>query len=140
MELLQQTLQQYGAEGFDDSEAFEDLVDWFEQAEDEAEMDLALPVITGFAIRSLARPLARQAGGSLPRPVRQQLVRGATQAARTLVNQQGPQAVRALPRIARSVARAVARQPARPVPQAARAATRSVQRRVQQVAARPGLY
>jgi hypothetical protein len=117
-------LQQYTAQGFDEMEAFEDLADWFA----EEEMDEALPVLAGLAARTLVRPLVRRAAGQVGRPIARQLVRGATQAARTLIQRRGPRAVRALPRIARSVARTAVRRrlPVTALPQAVRRAAARV--------------
>ena len=74
----------------------------------------ALPIAAGLAARTMTRGRAAR----LPVAARRNLVRGAVQAGRTLVQRGGPRAVRALPRIARSVGRtAVARRtPVRAVP------------------------
>ncbi len=117
-------LQQQAGQGADELELFEDLADWFE----EEEADEALPVLAGIAARAAVRPLIRRTGALLGRTAGRQLVRGAVQAARTLVSRQGPRAVRALPRIARSVGRAAARRGLRPtvVPVAMRRAAARV--------------
>jgi len=98
-------LQQYAAQGLDEYDAFVDMVD----ALAEEEMEVAIPVLGGMAARTLVRPLVRRIDVPLARPVARQLVRGAAQAARALVRQQGPQAVRALPRLARGLARTAER-------------------------------
>jgi ABC-type transporter Mla subunit MlaD len=106
--LLQQLmplLQQYAAQGFDELDALEDLADLFA----EEEMDEALPVIGAIAARAAVRPLLRTAAARLSRPLRQQLVRSGTQAARTLARRQGAAAVRALSPIARQVGRTAVR-------------------------------
>lgn len=106
--LLQQLLpllQQYATQGFDELDALEDLADLFA----EEEMDEALPVIGAIAARAAVSPLLRTTAARLSRPVRQQLVRSGTQAARTLARRQGPAAVRALSPIARQVGQTAAR-------------------------------
>jgi hypothetical protein len=60
-----------------------------------------LPVVSAIATRTLVR----RAGPTLPPAARRAAVRTVTQAARTLVNRQGPAAIRALPRVVRSVRR-----------------------------------
>ncbi|MBU3056554.1 hypothetical protein [Pseudomonas indica] len=132
--LLQQLvpiLQQYQAQGFDELDAFEDMADWLA----EEDFDGALPVLGGLAARVLVRPvLQRAAGAGIAQPLRQQLVRSSTQAARTLVNRQGPQAMRALPRLAQGVARTAQRHhtPTRALP-------RAIRQTASQLAARPQL-
>ncbi|MDH4555942.1 hypothetical protein E8F11_12295 [Pseudomonas sp. BN417] len=132
--LLQQLvpiLQQYQAQGVDELDAFEDMADWLA----EEDFDGALPVLGGLAARVLVRPvLQRAAGAGIAQPLRRQLVRSATQAARTLAQRRGPQAVRALPRLAQGVARTAQR---RQTP--ARALPRAIRRTASQVAARPQL-
>jgi hypothetical protein len=94
-------LRQYAAYRCDEAEAFEDLADWFAEEESYA----ALPVLGAMAARTLVRPLARRAAARLTYPEACALVRGATQAARTLIRSRGGHAVRALPDITRSVMR-----------------------------------
>lgn len=123
-------LQRHAAQGSNETELFEDLGDWFE---DEG-VDEALPVLAGVAARAAVRPLVRRTGSVVSRAAGRQVVRSATQAARTLVRRQGAQAVRALPRIARSVGRAAARWNARPG-----AVASALRRTAARVAARPAL-
>jgi len=101
------------ADGADEFEAVDELVD---MAEDE-DIDAAAPVIAGLTIRRVMPAVSR-----LPRPARRQLVRGVSQATRTLARRQGPQAVRAVPRIVRTAQRAVRQRriPARALPQVVR--------------------
>jgi hypothetical protein len=143
--LLQQLLpmlQQHAAQGASEMDVFEDLADWFEQED----ADEALPVLAGVAARAALRPLIRRGGARAGRAVSRQIVRGATQAARSLVNRQGPQAVRALRPIARSVGRAAVRRGMRPaaLPGAIRqtaarvAAQPALARRLSQTAMRTG--
>ncbi len=127
---LMPLLQQYAAQGFDEMDALEDLADQFA----EEDLDEALPILAGVAARAAVRPVLRRTAAQLSRPVRRQMVRATTQAARTLVRRQGPRAVRALPRIAQSVGRTAARRRVPPsrLPQAIRSTTA-------RVAARPTL-
>jgi hypothetical protein len=131
--LLQQLLpllQQYAAQGFDELDALEDISEVFA----EEEMDEALPVIGAIAARAAVSPLLRTTAARLSRPVRQQLVRSGTQAARTLARRQGPAAVRALSPIASQVGQTAARRGlgARSLPSALRSTTA-------RVAARPAM-
>jgi hypothetical protein len=84
--------------------------------------------------RTALRPVLRRAVGRVSRPLRRQLVRSATQAARTLVRQRGPRALRALPRVAQSVGRTAVRRGLRPT-----ALPQAIRRTAAQVAARPAL-
>lgn len=117
-------LQQWSQQGADEFDALEDLADWFA----EEDLDEALPVLAGLAARAVLRPALRRVATQLSTPVRRQLVRSATQAARTLVSRQGPQALRALPRIVQSIGRAAARRRLRPatLPRAIRQTTARV--------------
>ena len=131
--LLQQMmpiLQQHMQQGVNEADLFEDLADWFE----EEHADAALPIIAGVAARAALRPIVRQGAGMLSRQVRRQVVRRATQAARQLVNRQGPRAVRALNAISRSVGRAAVRSGVRPA-----AVPAAIQRTTARVVARPAL-
>ena len=100
------------ADEADEFEAFDEMMDF---AEDEDAIDASAPVIAGLAIRTAIPGVAR-----LPRTTRRQLVRGVSQAVRTVARRQGPQAARAIPQIVRSVQRTVQRRglPARTLPQA----------------------
>jgi hypothetical protein len=64
----------------------------------------ALPVVAGLA----ARTVVQNRGAAMPAAQRQQAAKAVTQAAKTLVQNGGPQAIRALPRIAKSVRRTAA--------------------------------
>ncbi len=112
------------AEGASEEEAMDAF------AELAAMDESAIPVIAGFA----ARTLLRGRGAAIPLAARRRLVHGMTSTARRLVRRSGPRAVRALPRIVRSVRRtaAVRRTPVRAMP-------RVVQRTAARVARRPGL-
>ncbi len=112
IELLQQILailNQHLVEA-NESELFEDLADWFEQEE----ADAALPVLSGIAAREALMPLIRKSGVKGVRELSRQLVKGASHAARTLINNQGPGAVRALAPIGRSIGRTAARKGLKP--------------------------
>ena len=102
------------ADGADEFEAVDELVD---MAETEDNIDAAAPVIAGLTLRRVMPGVSR-----LPRATRRQLVRGVSQATRTLVRRQGPQAARAVPRIVRTAQRAVRQRriPARALPQVVR--------------------
>jgi hypothetical protein len=105
--LLQQLLpllRQYAAQGFDEVDALEDLTEQFA----EEDMDEALPVLGALAARTLIKPWLARTAASLSRPVKQQLIRSATQAARTLMRR-SPTALRTLPKIARTVGKTAAR-------------------------------
>ncbi len=120
------------ADGADEFEAIDELVDTW----DEDSIDAAAPVIAGLTIRRVMPGVSR-----MPRQARRQLVRGVTQATRTVVRRQGAPAARAVPRIVRSAQRAVRQRqlPARAVPQAVRRAAVRVARspRAAQQLARP---
>jgi hypothetical protein len=115
-------LGQLMADGASDEEALEAM------AEVAARNRRAIPIVAGLAVRSIAR----QATPRMPLRQRQQMVRQATNAVRTLVQRRGPQAARAIPRIARSVRRTAA---TRGTPPAARA--RVLQRTARRVASNP---
>lgn len=131
--LLQQLLpllRQHAALGADEAELFEDLADWYEQEQ----ADQALPVLAGVAARAALRPLLRRGGAAAARAAARQIVRGATQAARTLIQRQGPRAVRALGPIGRSVGRAAQRNNLRPA-----ALPGAIRQTAARVAAQPAL-
>jgi hypothetical protein len=90
----------------------------------------ALPIVAGLA----ARTVLKNKGAAMSPGQRQQAVRTATNAARTLVNQGGAKAIRALPRVAKSVRRATA---AKGTPAALR--PRVLQRTAARVAQNPAL-
>lgn len=119
------------AQGSDEEEVTDEMLDWFAEDEDS---DAALPLIAGLAARAVARPLLRAGARRLGRPIAGQLLRGATSAARSLVQSQGRRAVRALAPIARSVGRVAVRRgtPPRQLP-------RAVAQTARQVAAQPAL-
>ncbi len=109
---------------------FEDMADWFEQEN----ADEALPVLAGVAARAALRPLVRGGGAKTGQAVRRQIVRGATQAARSLINRQGPQAVRALRPLATSVGRVAVRRGMNPA-----ALPGAIRQAAARVAAQPAL-
>ncbi|MGZ8190290.1 MAG: hypothetical protein ACXWTS_03575 [Methylococcaceae bacterium] len=123
-------LQQHAAQGTNEMDMFEDLVDWFEQEE----ADEALPIVAGIAARSALRPVIRRGRTTVGRAVNRQIVRGATQAVQNLTRQQGPQAVRALRPIAASIGRVAARRGMRPT-----ALPNAIRRATARVAAQPAL-
>jgi hypothetical protein len=86
------------ADGGDEFDALEDL---FDLAEDEDAIDAAAPIIAGLTVRQRMPGVAR----ATPQ-VRRQMVRGVTQATRTLARRQGPQAARAVPGVVQTVQRA----------------------------------
>jgi hypothetical protein len=111
-------LRQYVAYGCDEREALEDLADWFIEEGSFA----TLPILGGVAARTLVRPLMHRAGITLSHLEACALVRGATQAGRSLIRTGGRQALRALPDITRSVLRTALRQrlPIKALPDALR--------------------
>ncbi|MBV8773873.1 MAG: hypothetical protein JO166_16325 [Deltaproteobacteria bacterium] len=115
------------ADGADEFEAIDELVDL---AEDEDTIDAAAPLIAGLTLRKVMPGVSR-----LPRPARRQLVRGVSQATRTLARRQGPQAARAVPRIVRSAQRAVRQRriPARAIPRLVRRTAARVSRSPQAI-------
>ena len=115
------------ADGADEFEAVDELVDL---AEDEGSIDAAAPVIAGLTLRRVMPGVSR-----LPRTTRRQLVRGVSQATRTLARRQGPAAARAVPRIVRTAQRAVRQRriPARALPQVVRRTAARVARSPQAV-------
>jgi hypothetical protein len=121
-------LRQYASYGCDETEALEDLADWFAEEESYA----VLPVLGAMAARTLVRPLIRRADTRLTQPEACALVRGATQAVRALIRAGGGQALCALPGITRGVLRTALRQrlPVKALPDALR-------RTVEQVAPKP---
>lgn len=100
------------ADGADEFEAMDSLADQLDQLDN---LDAAAPVVAALALR---RTMPRV--GQLPRATRQQLVRGVTQATRTLARTQGAQGVRAVPRIVQNAQRSVRQRriPARALPRA----------------------
>jgi hypothetical protein len=111
------------ADGADESEALEDLFDYAETED----VDAAAPVIAGLALRQRMPGLARA-----PRNVRRQVVRGVTQATRTLTGRQGPAAARVVPALVQRVQRGVQRRAIPP-----RQAGAAVQRIAQRIARNP---
>jgi hypothetical protein len=111
------------ADGADEFEVFDDLVDGL----DEDSIDAAAPLLAGMVVRRTLPVMAR----ATPQ-VRRAVVSGVAQAVRTAARRQGPPAARAVARAVRA---------ARPLIQrgrvAPRAAARIVQRVAQQVAQRP---
>jgi hypothetical protein len=111
------------ADGADEFEAFEEMVDF---AEEEDAVDAAAPALATLAIHNaMPREAAR-----LSQPARRQLIRTTTQATQALARQQGPQAARAITPILQQARRAVRqrRLPARALPQAVQQISRSVLR------------
>jgi hypothetical protein len=104
------------ADGADEFEAIDELVDLVEDEGDDS-IDAAAPIVAGLALRRLVPGVSR-----IARPQRRQLVRGVSQATRTLVRRHGPRAARAVPRIVRGAQRAVRQRriPGRALPQAVR--------------------
>jgi hypothetical protein len=100
------------ADGADEMDLLDELTDQFE---DGGDLDAAAPVLAALSIR---RTMPRV--GQLSRTTRQRLVRGVTQATRTLARTQGAQGVRATARILQNVQRSVRQQriPARALPRA----------------------
>lgn len=88
-------LREYSVYHCDEAEALEDMTDRF-ATED---LDAALSVLGGIAARTLLLPLMRRAAARLPLSTACELVRGATQAARILIQRGGTQAVQALPHV-----------------------------------------
>jgi hypothetical protein len=111
------------ADGADEFEAFEEMVDF---AEEEDAVDAAAPALATLAIHNaMPREAAR-----LSQPARRQLIRTTTQATQALARQQGPQAARAITPILQQARRAVRqrRLPPRALPQAVQQISRSVLR------------
>ena len=75
----------------------------------EDDLDEVLPVLAGLAVRALLEP-QRGRGRGLTEAARLELVRGAADAARTLVATRGRRGVLSLPNVLRSAAREVVRQ------------------------------
>lgn len=111
------------ADGADEFEAFDDLVDGL----DEDAIDAAAPVLAGMVLRRAVPAVARAAA-----PVRRAAVRSVTRAVRQAVRRQGPPAARAVARAVRATRRVTQ---ARRMPP--RAAARVVQRAAQTVARQP---
>jgi hypothetical protein len=107
------------ADGADEFEAIDQLVDEY----DDDAIDAAAPLLAGMTLRRVMPQVAR-----LPVQARRQLVRGVTQATRTLVRQQGAPAARAAARIVQTAQRAVRQRqmPPRAVPRAVRRAAQRV--------------
>jgi hypothetical protein len=91
-------LQQYARQNFDEMEALENLVQLSKE-----ELDAATPLLGGFAVRTIVRPIQQRSVRPLTSQTRHQLVRSGTQATRNLARRCGPQAVRALPKIAQGI-------------------------------------
>jgi hypothetical protein len=100
------------ADGADEFEAFDDLIDL---AEDEDNIDAAAPIAAGLAVRKLMPAVSR-----LPRPQRRQIVKAVSRAIRTVAHHHGPRAARAVPKLVKHVQRAVRqhRIPGRALPRA----------------------
>ncbi|HWP20752.1 MAG TPA: hypothetical protein VNO84_16605 [Burkholderiaceae bacterium] len=111
------------ADGADEYEAFDELVDGL----DEDGIDAAAPVLAGMVLRRAVPAVARAAA-----PVRRAAVHGVTQAVRQAVRRQGPPAARAVARAVRATRRVVQQRRMPP-----RAAARVVRTAAQQVARRP---
>ncbi|RTL17930.1 MAG: hypothetical protein EKK52_15565 [Burkholderiales bacterium] len=114
------------ADGADEFEAFDEFVDGL----DEDGIDAAAPVLAGMVIRRALPSVARAAA-----PVRRAAVRAVSQAVRSAVRRQGPQAARAVARAVTATRRIVQRRnlPARQAVQAVRNVTRQVAARPQAV-------
>lgn len=123
-------LQRYAAQDANEMDMFEELADLFEQEN----MDEALTILGGVVARVALRPLVEGNGAMAGQTVSRQIVRGATQAARNLVNRQGSQAVRALRPIAISVGRVAVRRGMKPS-----ALPRAIRQAAATVAAQPAL-
>lgn len=111
------------ADGADEFEAIDQLVDEY----DDDAIDAAAPLIAGMTLRRVMPNVAR-----MPVQARRQLVRGLTQATRSLVRQQGAPAVRAAARIVQTAQRAVRERQMAP-----RAVPRAVRRAAQRIAQTP---
>jgi hypothetical protein len=100
------------ADGADEFEAFDDLIDL---AEDEDNIDAAAPIAAGLAVRKLMPAVSR-----LPRHQRRQIVKSVSRAIRTIARHHGPRAARAVPKVIAHVQRAVRhhRIPGRALPRA----------------------
>ena len=86
------------ADGADDFEAFDDLVDGM----DEDGIDAAAPVLAGMLVRRAVPAITRA-----PAPVRKAAVKGVTKAVRKAVRRQGPPAAKAVARAVRATRRVV---------------------------------
>ncbi|ANQ85634.1 hypothetical protein dqs_2604 [Azoarcus olearius] len=111
------------ADGADEFEAFDELVDGL----DDDAIDAAAPVLAGMVIRRAVPQVARAAA-----PVRRAAVRSVAQAVRTAARRQGPPAARAVARAVTATRRVVQGRGLPP-----RAAARVVQRAARQVARQP---
>jgi hypothetical protein len=114
------------ADGADEFEAFDDLVDGL----DEDGIDAAAPVLAGMIVRRALPGVARAA-----RPVRRAAVRAVSNAVRTAARRQGPRAARAVGRAVVASRRVVQRRrlPARQAVGVVRRMTSQVVRRPQTV-------
>jgi hypothetical protein len=115
-------------------DAFADAI--ADEAYSEAEVDQYAPVLGGmaarFAVRNVTSRSARAGRPGQARALGRAVTRATTQATRTLVAQQGPQAVRAIPRIVRWVTITIRRRQASP-----RALSGLIRRTAARVAASP---
>lgn len=111
------------ADGADEFEAFDDLIDGM----DEDAIDAAAPVLAGMVVRRALPSVARAAA-----PVRRQAVRTVARAVRQSARRQGPQGARAVARAVQASRRIVQRRRLPP-----RQAARVAGRVAQQVARRP---
>ncbi len=129
-QMLSSVLGSLFGQGFDEFEAFDQLVD----AYDGDDIDEALPALVGLAARGVARGLGMNNVSQLAQNARRALVRGVASAARELVSTRGPNAARALPAVARAATRAVRRRGATPAqaPQQLRRQLPQTARRVAQ--------
>jgi hypothetical protein len=123
-------LQRHIAQGFDEMDVFDDLVDWFEQEQ----VDEALPIVSGVTLRTVLCSVFRQICTRPNRAINRQIVRATTQAAQNLARQQGASAVRALRPIVASVGRVAARRGTTP-----RALPNAIRQTAARVAAQPAL-
>jgi hypothetical protein len=111
------------------ADAMDALADF---AADDDDVDAYVPVLGGmagrYAVRNLTSPGTRGARPAQARAIGRAVTRATTQAARTLVRQQGPQAIRAIPQVVRRVTILIRRRGtgARAVPQLIRSTTARV--------------
>lgn len=96
-------------QGFDDFEAFDAMVDLYEDGVDEA-----LPAVVGLAARGLARGLGHRTVANLGQAARRAVVQGVARAARTLVGQHGAAGARTLGRLAARTGHVARRHAQRP--------------------------
>jgi len=126
-------LSQLIGQGFDEFDAFDAMVDLYEEGADEA-----LPAAVALAARAAARGLGFRNVAQLSEAGRRALVRGVGAAARELARTGRPGMVRALPRLVTSGARVAQRRV--PTPQGAvQTLRRGLPRAAQRVARTPAL-